>query len=126
LRAEWFKTINHWQFQNAKNWYYLVIIWYCFIFFPAVLVDMQVNWTRHAKWRFAERAAKQGINYGDIEFEIKKQSVKIPIVDNKFRTIFKSGNNLLTAVKVEKNDFIHVLTLWESSEKEAELWKERK
>lgn len=87
---------------------------------------MLVRWSRHAKWRFAERAICLGINYGGIEFEIKRQIVKISIAKNKFKTVFEIGSKVFTAVKVEKKDFIHVLTLWEASEKEAEEWKKKK
>lgn len=86
---------------------------------------MLVRWSRHSKQRFAERAAKDGINYGEIELEIKKQSVKIKEEENKIKTIFKIGKNFLTAIKIETKDFIHVLTLWESSEKEVNLWNKK-
>ena len=87
---------------------------------------MLVRWSRHAKMRFAERAVYLGINYGDIELEIKRQSLKIKIAKNKFKTIFAIGAKFLTAIKIEKKDFIHVLTLWEASESETEEWKEKK
>lgn len=86
---------------------------------------MMVRWSWHAKHRFAERAIRLGINYGDIEFEIKKQAVKITEGDNRFKTIFKAGDSLLTAVKIETSEYLHVVTLWEASEKEEELWKKR-
>ncbi|MEI7960824.1 MAG: hypothetical protein WCI04_00660 [archaeon] len=86
---------------------------------------MLVSWSRHSKERFAERAAKNGLNYGDVEFEIKKQSVKIKQEDDKFKTIFCVGKEFLTAVKAETRDYIHVLTLWESSESEVDLWKKK-
>jgi len=76
--------------------------------------------------RFAERAVALGINYGDIEFEIKRQLVKIKIEKNKFKTIFETGGKLLTAIKIETKEFIHVLTLWEASELEGEEWKKKK
>ena len=44
---------------------------------------------------------------------------------NKFKTIFKIQDSLLTAVKVEKPEFIYVLTLWEANEEEAEKWKKK-
>ena len=89
---------------------------------------MLVSWSRHAKLRFAERALLYGINYGDIELEIKRQIVKITEGKNKFKTIFPIAyqNILLTAVKVENKEYIHVLTLWEASEQEVELWKRKK
>ena len=84
---------------------------------------MLVRWSRHAKQRFAERAAKYGLNYGELELEVKKQKVRLREEKNKFRTIFRVQDNILTAVKIESKDFIHVLTLWEANEEEAKLWK---
>ena len=86
---------------------------------------MLVRWSLHAKHRFAERAIKLGINYGDIEFEIKKQGFKVKEGKNKFKTVFVIRDVLLTAVKLENRKFIHVLTLWESNEKEVYLWKKK-
>ena len=86
---------------------------------------MLVNWSLHAKHRFAERAIKLGINYGDIEFEIKKQKVKIKEGKNRFKTIFKIEPHMLTAVKLETNEYLHVLTLWESTEEEAKEWSKK-
>jgi hypothetical protein len=86
---------------------------------------MFIIWSKHAKIRFAERAIKDGINYRDIEFEIKRQEVKIKEEKNKFKTIFKIGQNFLTTIKIEKKNFIHVLTLWDSSEKEVEIWNKK-
>ncbi len=86
---------------------------------------MLVRWSLHAKHRFAERAAKLGFNYGEIELEVKKQKVRIKEGENKFKTIFKIGGELLTVVKFEKKNFIHVLTLWEANELEASLWKKK-
>jgi hypothetical protein len=86
---------------------------------------MLIRWSLHAKHRFAERAAKLGINYGDVELKIKKQEVKIKEDKNKFKTIFKIKKEFLTAIKLEKKDFIHVLTLWESNEAEAAIWKKK-
>lgn len=87
---------------------------------------MFVRWSRHAKQRFAERAVAFGINYGDIEIEIKRQKVKIREAENRFRTIFEAGKKVLTAVKIETRGFIHVLTLWEATEKEVEEWKKKR
>ena len=86
---------------------------------------MFVRWSLHAKHRFAERAIKLGVNYGDIEFEIKKQKFKVRVEKNKFKTVFAIRDVLLTAVKLENRKFVHVLTLWESNEKEVELWKKK-
>jgi len=86
---------------------------------------MLVRWSLHAKHRFAERAIKLGIGYGDIEFEIKKQKVKVKEGKNKFKAVFEIRGVLLTAAKFENRKFIHVLTLWESNEKEVDLWKKK-
>ncbi|HLD58082.1 MAG TPA: hypothetical protein VI977_00370 [archaeon] len=86
---------------------------------------MIVSWSLHAKHMFAERAAKFGINYAEIELAIKKQEIKISLERNKFKTIFDIQGVLLTAVKIENPKFIHVLTLWESNETEAEKWKKK-
>ena len=67
---------------------------------------MFIRWSRHAKEKFAERAVKYGINYGDIEFEVKKQKVKLHEGKDKFRTIFRVGENILTAIKIEKKEFV--------------------
>lgn len=83
---------------------------------------MIVSWTRHARVRFTERATKHNINYGDIEFEVKRQKVKIKDED-KIKTIFKTNSIFMTVVKKETKDYILVLTLWESSEEEAKIWK---
>ncbi len=86
---------------------------------------MLIRWTRHAKHRFAERAAMHGINYAEIELAIKKQEVRIKEGKNKFKTIFRIQDTLLTAVKIENPKFIYVLTLWEADEEEAEKWKKK-
>jgi len=86
---------------------------------------MLVRWSLHAEHQFAERAAKLGLNYGDIEIELKKQKVKVRIEKNKFKTIFKIFDDIITVVKVETDKFIHVVTLWEANEKEVEIWKKK-
>jgi len=83
---------------------------------------MFVKWRKHSRERFAQRMAQFGINYGDIEFEIKRQEVKFFLGGKKFKTIFKIGNLFITAIKVESPEMIFVLTLWESSEKEVFEW----
>ena len=86
---------------------------------------MLVRWSLHAKHRFAERAAKLGLNYGEIELEIVKQRVKMREGQNRFKTVFKAGGTILTAAKIETKKFIHVLTLWEANEDEVKIWKRR-
>jgi uncharacterized membrane protein len=86
---------------------------------------MLIRWSRHAKQRYAERAARCGLNYGELELAIKKQEFKIKEIKDKVKTIFKIQDNFMTAVKIETKEFIHVLTLWESNEEEVELWKRK-
>jgi hypothetical protein len=83
---------------------------------------MIVSWSLHAQDRFAERILKYNINYGDIEFEVKRQKVKIK-EENKIKTIFRINPIFITVVKKETKDYISVLTLWESSEEEEKIWK---
>ena len=83
-----------------------------------------VYWSRHAKQRFAEKAVRYGVNYGDLEMEIVKQKVKLKEPGrDKFKTVFKLLENFFTVVKVVTGKFIHVLTLWESNEKEVQTWR---
>lgn len=86
---------------------------------------MRVRWTIHSHESFGTRALILGINYGDIELEIKKQSFKIRIEGNKFKTIFMVQKALFTVIKIEIGDRIKILTLWESNQKEQKLWKNR-
>lgn len=83
---------------------------------------MIVSWSLHAQDRFAERILKYNINYGDIEFEVKRQKVKTKD-ENKIKTIFRINPIFITVVKKETKDYICVLTLWESSEEEEKIWK---
>ncbi len=87
---------------------------------------MLILWSRHAKEMFAERAVKLGINYGEIELIIKKQEVKIKEAEKRFKTVFKIMNEMLTVVKIETKEFIHIVTLWESNQQEVEAWKKKK
>ena len=86
---------------------------------------MIVKWKQHAKEKFLERALQLGINYGDVEFEIKKQEKKIPQEKNKIKTIFKIRENLITIIKIENKKGIFVITLWNSSKKEEKIWKKK-
>lgn len=86
---------------------------------------MLIRWSKHAKLRFAERAAHYGLNYGELELAVRKQEFRVKQETNKFKTIFKIQSNLITAVKIETKEFIHVLTLWEANEDEVELWKKK-
>ncbi len=86
------------------------------------MIYMIVTWSLHAQDRFIERVAKYNINYGDVEFEVKKQKVKIKEED-KIKIIFKIPPIFLTIIKKETKEYILILTLWESSEEEERLWK---
>jgi len=83
---------------------------------------MIVSWSLHAQDRFIERVAKFDINYGDIEFEVKRQKIKIK-EDDKIKTIFRVNPIMLTVVKKETKNYILILTMWESSEEEERIWK---
>ena len=60
---------------------------------------MLVRWSRHAKARFAERAVSLGINYGDIEFAIKKQRVRIKVRAYDNKVIDQSVRTIIDSVK---------------------------
>ena len=85
-----------------------------------------VNWSRHSKQRFAERAVRYGVNYGDLEMKVVKQEVRVkePGKD-KFKAVFGLGENVFSVVKLDRKKFIHVLTLWEANEEEVRLWKKK-
>ena len=85
-----------------------------------------VYWSRHAKERFAEKAVKYGVNYGDIELELVKQKVRLKEPgQDKFKTVFRVREVFLTAVKLDGQNFIHVITLWESNENEVKRWQQK-
>lgn len=83
---------------------------------------MIVTWSLHAQDRFIERVAKYNVNYGDIEFEVKRQKIKIKD-EYKIKTIFQINPIMLTVVKKETKEYILILTMWESSEEEERIWK---
>ena len=85
---------------------------------------MILTWTKHARLRYAERALKYNLNYGDLELEIKEQRVKVK-QNNNIKTIFQINNSFFTAIKKETNDYLLVLTVWESNEDEVDLWKKK-
>jgi hypothetical protein len=85
---------------------------------------MVVTWTKHARLRYAERALKYNLTYGDLELELKKQRVKLK-QNNNIKTIFQINNSFFTAIKKETNDYLLVLTVWESNEDEVDLWKKK-
>ena len=73
---------------------------------------MFVKWKKHSKVRFAERAAMLGINYGDIEFEVRKQKVKVELGNGKIKTIFIVGDFFITVIKIEDFERIYIITIW--------------
>jgi len=84
---------------------------------------MIVRWSRHSKERYLERELKYGLTYDEMELEIIRQKIRVEIGRKKFKTIFKIGGNFITIVKAENDKKITVLTIWESSVKEAAIWK---
>ena len=89
---------------------------------------MEVFWTQHALERFTERALLYSISRTELEMIIKKQKVRIKKgFDKKFKkdcfeTIGMIANKFFTVQKAEDRKNIIVITLWESSKKEVELW----
>jgi len=89
---------------------------------------VEVFWTQHALERFTERALLYGLSRTEIEMAIKKQEVRIKKgFDKKFKkdcfeTIGMIVNKFFTVQKAEDKKKIIVITLWESSKKEVELW----
>ncbi|MFH0905945.1 MAG: hypothetical protein V1824_01245 [archaeon] len=86
---------------------------------------MIVNWSRHCRLRVMERIASYNIYYGDMESEIIKQVIKIKQDSNLIKTIFKVDDIYLTAIKKENKTFLKVITIWESTQEEAEIWKKK-
>jgi len=86
---------------------------------------MQVIWTRHARQRFFERSLKYGINYGEVEQNVIKQRVKEKQKEGTVKTVFKIMEYYFTVIKEEAKKYINVVSIWESNEKEVELWKKK-
>ncbi|MCX6804310.1 MAG: hypothetical protein NTY48_07150 [Candidatus Diapherotrites archaeon] len=85
---------------------------------------MLVRWGMHAKQRFLERVLMHGLDYGDFEFKLNAQVVKIR-EGNLVRTIFEVNGIVFTVIKEETTSYIEVITMWESNKKEVDLWKNR-
>lgn len=89
---------------------------------------MEVLWTQHALERFTERALLYGLSRTELEYAIKKQEVRISKgFDEKYRkdcfeAIAMIASKFFTTQKAEDKKKIIVITLWESSKKEVELW----
>jgi hypothetical protein len=86
---------------------------------------MIIQWKIHARDKFLERVLQLGLNYGDVEHEIKKQRIKLLQEDGKIKTIFKASEIILTVIKIETKNKINVITIWDSNEKEVDLWKKK-
>ncbi len=89
---------------------------------------MEVFWTQHALERFTERVLLYGLSRTELEMIIKKQKVRIEkgfderYKKNCFETIGMVTNKFFTVQKAEDRKNIIVITLWESSKKEVEIW----
>ncbi len=86
---------------------------------------MEVVWSRHARKRFFERALLHGLNEGEVEICIKKQEFKKKQQDGTVKTVFKILNQFFTVIKEETKEWICVVSIWESNDKEVELWNKK-
>ncbi|HLC92523.1 MAG TPA: hypothetical protein VJH23_02340 [archaeon] len=84
---------------------------------------MRVDWSFHAKERWLEKFGHHGIYFQDVEDHIIVQKIRILEGEGKFRTIFKIGNSFVTAIKIEKEKKIKVITIWASNSREVLIWK---
>jgi len=87
---------------------------------------MRIGWSRHARERFFERSLKYGLNYGEVELNIKGQKVKVRQKHGTIKTIFKIVDDFFTVVKEETRKYINVISIWESNEEEVKLWLKKK
>ena len=87
---------------------------------------MKIVWSRHARERFFERSLIYGINLGEADQNILEQKVKEKQKDGAIKTIFKVLDCFFTVIKEETKKQINVISIWESNEKEAGLWKKKK
>ncbi|MBN2127202.1 MAG: DUF4258 domain-containing protein [Candidatus Diapherotrites archaeon] len=89
---------------------------------------MDVIWTQHARERFTERALIHNLSRIELEQIIKKQQVRISYgIDKKynkekFETVGEVNKKFFTVQKAEDSKKIIVITLWESNQKEVNLW----
>ena len=78
--------------------------------------------------RFTERVLLYGLSRTEFQFAIKKQEVRIDCgfdkkyAKNKFETVLVIANKFFTAEKAEDKKNIVIITLWESKEREVDLW----
>jgi len=87
---------------------------------------MEVFWSVHSKERFFERALLYGLNEEEVENCIKKQEVKLVQENGKIKTIFSVIGKYFTVIKVENKKKLCVVSIWESNNKEIEVWKNQK
>lgn len=89
---------------------------------------MDVFWTQHAAERLLERALLHDVTRTEMECIIRKQQVRTACgfdgkyKKNKFETIGMVNGKFFTVQKAEDKKGIIVITLWESSRKEVDLW----
>ena len=89
---------------------------------------MGVFWSVHAKERFVERSLLYGFSRTELEQIIRKQQVRLDCGfddkygKQKFETIGVVNDKFFTVQKAEDRKNIIVITLWESSQKEVDLW----
>ncbi len=89
---------------------------------------VDVFWTQHARERFVERALLYNLSRTELEEIVRKQEVKIKhgfdkkYKKKKFETIGTINKKFFTIQKAEDKKKIIVITLWESNQKEVNLW----
>jgi hypothetical protein len=89
---------------------------------------MDVFWTVHARERFVERSLLYGFSRTELEQIIRKQQVRVDkgfdsrYKRHKFETIGVMGGKFFTVQKAEDRKKIIVITLWESKQREVDLW----
>ncbi|MFH1588793.1 MAG: DUF4258 domain-containing protein [Candidatus Diapherotrites archaeon] len=89
---------------------------------------MAVFWTQHARERFTERVLIHELSRTELEQIIRKQQVRISrgidkkYKKKKFETIGTVNKKFFTVQKAEDRKKIIVITLWESNQKEVNLW----
>lgn len=90
---------------------------------------MDVYWSEHATTRFLERVVENNVTEEEVEAAVRKQRVRIKKgIDKKYKTkkfecIEKIQNTFITVQKAETKSMIHIITLWESKEREEKLWR---
>ena len=93
---------------------------------------VKVLWKRHSEERYTERVLKHGFTKTEAEYIVRKQEVKTIKGYDKasqkdiVEAIGAIGGKLFTIQKLEDKNEIIIITLWESNEKEAEIWDLRK